>query len=117
MKTYTAFLNNVIVGDVTVSNKENIEDAKKCLAINGIEYDYVGKKPLPSEVRIAKKSLDNSLKVLSIGKFNKSGRGTKAYHESNVNHLNTYMIRFGHLLTMRAKPTKTLQYYETLVIE
>lgn len=57
----------------------------------------MAKKVLPHRVRIAAKSLEHSLNVLKIGKFNPSGNGSKAYHERNVANKTAFMEKFGHL--------------------
>jgi len=69
------------------------------------------RKPLPSKVRIWKKSLDHSKAKLTAGVFNPSGKGSKAYHEKNVIMLEKLMLQHGYLLDMYRMPMKEERYY------
>jgi hypothetical protein len=55
------------------------------------------KEPLPSKVRIAKKSLEHSLEVLERGDLNPSGKGSRTYHEENVENKEKFLAKWGHL--------------------
>ena len=67
--------------------------------------------PLPSKVRLWKKSLDNSKAKIAVGRFNPSGTGSRAYHEKNVVILEKLMLQYGYLLDMYRMPTKEEKYY------
>lgn len=71
----------------------------------------MAKEPLPSKVRIAKKSMEYSKAILDLGKFNPSGKGSKAYHEDNYARKKAFVEKFSYLLDKRAKPTKERKYY------
>lgn len=79
--------------------------------MNFIEIFAQMRTPLPSKVRIWKKSLDHSKTKLAIGKFNPSGTGSRAYHEKNVATLEKLMLQYGYLLDMYRMPTKEEKYY------
>lgn len=69
------------------------------------------RKPLPSQVRLWKKSLENSKQKLAAGIFNPSGKGSKIYHEKNVITLEKLMLQYGYLLDMYRMPMKEERYY------
>lgn len=79
--------------------------------MNFIETFGQMRTPLPSKVRLWKKSLDNSKDKIAIGKFNPSGTGSRAYHEKNVITLEKLMLQYGYLLDMYRMPTKEEKYY------
>ena len=59
------------------------------------------KVPLPSNVRIAMKSLAHSKEKVAIGVFNPSGKGSRSYHEKNIAHLENYLIKWEYLAEFR----------------
>ena len=69
------------------------------------------RKPLPSQVRIWKKSLDKSKQKLAAEIFNPSGKGSKTYHEKNVIKLEKLILQYGYLLDMYRMPMKEERYY------
>lgn len=64
------------------------------------------RQPLPSQVRIWKKSLEHSQAVIARGVFNKCGQGSLAYHQRNVVNKTKSLEDWGYLLNVYLKKGK-----------